>query len=198
MKRLLIKCFASLSVIAFCIVYFALQPAEAGDWNHRHKKTAVTVRKLPRGHKTVVVKNRTYHYHGGNFYRKKGPNFVVVGAPVGAVVVSLPTGHTRVVMGTGTYFYFGGVYYQSVSTGYVVVNPPIQIPNKVVVTAAVLNVRSGPGVGYGVIRTVSNGSVLIVTEANASAGWYYVQFPDGSHGWIMQRFTTVHHPSVSG
>ncbi len=66
----------------------------------------------------------------------------------------------------------------------------IQVPSpatgKATVTAALLNVRSGPGRNFGVLYQISQGSVLEI-RGNAP-GWYYVRLPNGHYGWVMTQF----------
>jgi uncharacterized protein YgiM (DUF1202 family) len=57
---------------------------------------------------------------------------------------------------------------------------------KATVTAALLNVRSGPGRNFSVRYQVSQGAVLEI-RGNAP-GWYYVQLPNGHYGWVMTQF----------
>lgn len=47
-----------------------------------------------------------------------------------------------------------------------------------------LNVRSGPGLGYSVIGTVSSPSVLDVAGVNSDCSWYQVSTPAGLSGWV--------------
>lgn len=82
------------------------------------------VSRLPAGHRTVWVGGVRYFYYGGVFYRPAPTGFVVVAAPIGAVVVSVPPGYTSVWIGGVQYFLYNDVYYRKVPTGYVVVAPP--------------------------------------------------------------------------
>ena len=67
----------------------------------------------------------------------------------------------------------------------------IEIPDtqtgEVVVRAALLNVRSGPGKNYPVTHQVRQGSRLVIK--GSSTGWFYVMLPSGEYGWVMQEFT---------
>jgi len=63
-------------------------------------------------------------------------------------------------------------------------------PGSVVeITAAVLNVRSGPGTSTPEIGEVVKGDKLTVFES--SQGWYKVELSDGSMGWVSGRFVKV-------
>jgi hypothetical protein len=166
--------------------------------------------------KPVVIWHRggRYFYHGGVFYRYRGypPGYVVVRAPVGAIVAALAVGFTTLVIGGLTYYHYGGVHYQKVPSGYVVVEPPpgavvpqeppaaIQPPetvsDRVSVTAHNLNVRSGPGRNHPVVDQVSQGNILVIQ--GSAPGWLYVQLPSGKFGWVSEEFTAPVFPPASG
>jgi hypothetical protein len=57
----------------------------------------------------------------------------------------------------------------------------------VVVTAQLLNVRSGPSLRDYAILQVPNGTVLSVH--GTTAGWYYVKTTDNLYGWVMMQYT---------
>jgi uncharacterized protein YgiM (DUF1202 family) len=69
--------------------------------------------------------------------------------------------------------------------------PPVaRVPSpatgKATVTAALLNVRLGPGKNFGILYQVPQGTVLEI-RGNAP-GWYYVQLSNGHYGWVMTEF----------
>lgn len=167
--------------------------------------------RLPKGHWSVRQGHSNYFYHRGTFYRRGPSGYVVVKAPVGAVVLGLPFGYHRFFLGGGLYFTFGGVYYRRVPAGYVVVEPPrevvVQPPAPVVeeplvagdqvkVSAEQLNVRLGPGLDRTVVGQVSRGTVL--TVQGSTEEWWYVELPDGRFGWVLARFTTPLPEPASG
>jgi len=156
------------------------------------------VRRPPVGHRPVWAGHRKYFYHRGAFYRRRPPGYVVVRAPVGAVVAAIPIGCVTFFVGGHSYYYYGGVYYRRVPSGYVVVEAPRQsvivdqvpspgVGESVSVTAAILNVRSGPGKNHPVIHHVRQGDRLLI-EGHAP-GWFYVKLPSGRFGWVMTEFT---------
>ena len=69
----------------------------------------------------VVVGSDRYYYDGGVFYRGNPGNYVVVQAPVGAVVYSVPSGYERVEIEGVSYVRYGNVYYRPAGRGYEVV-----------------------------------------------------------------------------
>jgi len=59
-----------------------------------------------------------------------------------------------------------------------------------------LRVRSGPGIGYQILGTVSTGQRFIIreereTEDNVNKVWYRINYY-GRDGWIAARFTSAH------
>ena len=52
-----------------------------------------------------------------------------------------------------------------------------------------LNVRSGPGTGYGVVDTLYAGEVVEVTECETN-GWCYIEH-SGPNGWVSSSYLTM-------
>jgi uncharacterized protein YraI len=96
-----------------------------------------------------------------------------------------------------------------VSSGYVVVEAPAAViveddapvlvqphetaDGQISITASVLNVRSGPGLGYPVIYQMHEGYVLEVH--GKTTGWLFVELPNGEFGWVMTEFTKQLEPA---
>ncbi|HEX8917276.1 MAG TPA: SH3 domain-containing protein [Chloroflexota bacterium] len=57
-----------------------------------------------------------------------------------------------------------------------------------VVNTSSLNVRSGPSKTNSVLTTVQQGAPLVILAK--SNGWYKVQLPDGTVGWVMAPFVS--------
>jgi hypothetical protein len=96
-----------------------------GHDRHYHSR-GHKVRVLPHAHRRIVVRRNPYFYHRGVFYRPHGPDFVVVAAPIGAVVRVLPRGYVTLYLGSFPYYYANYTYYswdREVS-GYRVVEEP--------------------------------------------------------------------------
>jgi uncharacterized protein YgiM (DUF1202 family) len=53
-----------------------------------------------------------------------------------------------------------------------------------VVNTGVLNVRSGPGVNYSVVTTVSQGESVTLLGRNNAASWVKIQLNNGQEGWV--------------
>lgn len=148
------------------------------------------VRALPHGYYSLHAPHHQYYVHGGQFYERAYPGFVVVRPPIGVVVATLPFGYLSLSITGSNYFFSGGVYYRPAPSGYVVVAPPYPTAaatGMVVVQASALNVRLGPGLDYGVVGVVSGGIQLPVY--GSTPNWYYVRTPNGNFGWVMMNFT---------
>lgn len=174
---------------------------------HAYPKPGKIYRTIPRNHHVVRVGPKRYFYHNGIYYHHDPNGFVVVRPPRGAVVAHLPVGFETLVVAGITYFLFAGIYYQKHDSGYVVVdNPPAAAVSPEVlpetggqtlaVDVEILNVRSGPGMGHAVIHQVRLGDRLVIQDT--SPGWYYVQLPDGTFGWVMQKYTHLVVPEAKG
>ncbi|RPI80011.1 MAG: SH3 domain-containing protein [Desulfobacteraceae bacterium] len=170
--------------------------------------------RLPSGHQNVRVGHDDYYYHhrGGTFYRRGPSGYFTVRAPFGAIVFNIPIG-SRAVMSRGeTYYVYDDVYYRRAGTRYIVVEPPREtvivkevspvvpaepnVGDKVLVTAPLLNIRSGPGMNFPVVREVDQGALL--TIHGYAPDWLYVQLTGGEFGWAMVKFTTPLAPSANG
>jgi uncharacterized protein YgiM (DUF1202 family) len=165
-----------------------------------HSRQEVAFRTLPHGSRVIRAGKKDYVIHRGHFYRKEPRGYVAVSIPVGSVVASLPGGFLSVTIGGVNYWHADGVYIRRVSMGFAVVAPPVVQPvlpagpaplpsdvPSVAVDVPLLNVRSGPGLEFPVIAVVSQGQLLDIR--GDSPGWYYIQGPDGSFGWVMDRLT---------
>ena len=73
---------------------------------------------------TVEVGGVTYIHDRGIFWLQQGTDYLVVTAPVGAVVAALPLGAARVPTGSGAYWYFFGTFFAGRDGAYAVVKPP--------------------------------------------------------------------------
>src|SRR5262245_9217288 len=59
------------------------------------------------------------------------------------------------------------------------------------VIAPALNVRSGPGVTYPALDTLLQGDQLPVISQDAASGWWQIQLPTGTTGWVSGGPTYV-------
>ena len=72
----------------------------------------------------LSIAGAEFLYTAGMFYRTTPAGYVIVPAPMGAVVPALPPGYTVVYMGGAPYYYYGNTYYAPAPNGYVVTAPP--------------------------------------------------------------------------
>jgi uncharacterized protein YraI len=54
-----------------------------------------------------------------------------------------------------------------------------------------LNVRFGPGVGYGVMAILSRGQVVGLSQRNAAGTWVKVNLANGQQGWVNASFLST-------
>jgi hypothetical protein len=196
-KKLLVI-LVGITIVGLASEGYAQPPRGRGGIGHPVPHRGKVVRRPPAGHRAVRHRGRTFFYHRGAFYQRHPPGYIVVKAPVGAVVAAIPIGFVTFVVGGHDYYYYGGVYYQRVPSGYVVVEAPRQsvivkqtpsprAGESVTVTAPLLNVRSGPGKNHPVIHQVRQGDRLLIQ--GHAPGWFYVKLPWGEFGWVMTEFT---------
>jgi hypothetical protein len=58
------------------------------------------------------------------------------------------------------------------------------------VTSRGLNLRSGPGAAYAILRSLTRGETLAVIGQSSDAYWLYVRTSDGLLGWVARPYTT--------
>ncbi|MDX9709101.1 MAG: DUF6515 family protein [Trichloromonas sp.] len=148
-----------------------------------------------RGHEHVRVGKHDYYHRNGRFFRPGPKGLIAVRAPIGAIVAGLPVGFSMVISGGTNYYQAGGIYYNRVPGGYMVVDEPRRRPDRdyagkapryVAVNSALLNIRGGPGLNFGIAGQVGRGQRLPVYGDRE--GWYYIEQPNGARGWIMADF----------
>lgn len=208
-SRLKSKTIVMGTVLCFLLEIFFLSAANPAFARQDHRRSGHgidrpghVVDRLPNGHHTTHLGQRSYFYHGGIFYRKRPKGFIVVRPPVGAVIDGLPVGFTTAVIAGTTYFLFASAFYRPVRAGYMVVEPEVpagpttSADFNVSVTAELLNVRAQPGMEHGIITRVCKSTVL--TVQGQAPGWLYVNLPDGKYGWVMARYTRRLLPPANG
>lgn len=65
------------------------------------------------------------------------------------------------------------------------------------VITGMLNVRTGPGVGYPAFTTVSNGASVTLLGRDSTATWVKVILRDGRQGWVNASFLTTTVPVIN-
>lgn len=79
---------------------------------------------LPRGASRVVVDRSDYYFFDGFFYQPFQSGYIIVNAPVGAIITALPRLHHQVSWRGAPYFVAGNTFYRKHPGGYVVVDNP--------------------------------------------------------------------------
>ena len=195
------------------LVFISLTPTiYAAPPNAVHHAPGKVISRLPADHRVVHVGKSRYYLHGDHFYVKKPSGFVPVRAPLGAVVVSIPIGARAVLFGGITFYVSDDVYYRKVPEGYLVVvrpahkddlqeassvEPSYRVTGKMaIVQAHTLNVRSGPGLNFPVVRQVRRHQAL--TIHGYAPEWLYVEMADGTFGWVMLKHTSAYDHAAAG
>jgi len=76
-----------------------------------------------------------------------------------------------------------------IHSDYVDLQPVMNIKaGKVRITASALNVRSGPGTGYGILTTLANGSTAKIIGINN--GWFKIEF-GSKKGYVSPKYVEV-------
>ena len=63
------------------------------------------------------------------------------------------------------------------------------------ITGGPVNVRSGPGTGYGKIGDAQDGATYRITGKNEAGDWYQFSYGEDQPGWVSARFATVTGPT---
>lgn len=168
------------------------------------KPLPLVIKNLPPGSQQVVHKKNHYFCHKGKFYRHSKSGYISILPPIGVIVTGLPVSVATILVGGMTYYVYEDVYYRKIPSGYQVVEIPkivevkknsvqtmdaIVPQTQIMVTAKILNVRTGPGLNHPVKSRVYYGDLLTV-QGNAP-DWSYVLLPDESYGWVMLKFVSV-------
>ena len=123
---------------------------------------------------TVVVHGSPYYYSRGRYYRPCTGGYVMVPAPVGAVVSELPPASRTVVIDGMVYREYDGVYYKSGPAGYTVV--PVAQGEQAIAIAKAESDQPGATVSQEPTVMVNvpnrNGSYTPVTLQLAGNGMY--------------------------
>jgi hypothetical protein len=151
---------------------------------------------LPFAAATLLIAGADYYYWEGEYYRRTADRYIVVPAPVGAVVTTIPAGYQPVVIDGVTYYIVNGVTYMYTPNGYQVVPQPqtIVIQNNDTVAPAPTVVQTVPNVqstmassnamnAFTVNIPNSKGGYTAVVLKRSGAGFigpqgeYYTEFP---------------------
>ncbi len=82
------------------------------------------IKTLPWGHSNTHINNNKYFFYEGFFYSPSNLGYIIVNAPIGAIVASLPRFHQIFYWANQPYFYANNTYYRRHPNGYIVVPNP--------------------------------------------------------------------------
>jgi uncharacterized protein YgiM (DUF1202 family) len=96
----------------------------------------------------------------------------------------------------------GWVSVPFIATAYPIINLPVEGQGgptgaTATVNTGALNVRSGPGIGFGVIASYYRGTVLTMIARDAANSWVKVVTPSGAQGWVSAPYVATSYPIVS-
>src|SRR5689334_6751678 len=60
-----------------------------------------------------------------------------------------------------------------------------------ITTNSSVNVRSGPGTGYGSVDNLATGATVTVIGKNNDSTWWYINRPAGGNGWVAANVSTA-------
>jgi uncharacterized protein YgiM (DUF1202 family) len=103
----------------------------------------------------------------------------------------------KIVLSNGTQ---GWVNSRYITTTYPLYSLPVEggvTAGNATVNTGALNIRSGPGITYGVITSVYRGTSLTLLARNADASWVKVALSSGTQGWVNSRYITKTYPLYS-
>jgi uncharacterized protein YraI len=63
--------------------------------------------------------------------------------------------------------------------------------NPSITTNSNVNVRSGPGTGYGSVDNLTAGTTVTVTGKNSDSSWWQINRPAGGTGWVSASVSTA-------
>ena len=94
--------------------------------HHHYHAPGYKIYTLPANYVRVVVGGYPYYYFEGVYYKPYSSGYVVVSAPIGALVAALPIGFIAFNLAPYTYYYVNDTYYlwDEPRDGYVVVDKP--------------------------------------------------------------------------
>ncbi len=157
----------------------------------------------PGFHSIIHVGSMAFIFMDGLFYRRGPKGYIVAPAPLGATIPALPPAAILVTIDGEAYYNCSGVLYKQTPAGYLVVSEPVKqvdpeisVGCDLLVTADVLNVRSGPGLHFDPVGQLEKEKVVRVEAV--SANWALVRLSDSSSGWIKIKYTAVIQSGAKG
>ena len=151
----------------------------------------------------VSVGAMAYFFMDGLFYRQGPKGYIVAPAPVGAVITALPPAAYMVSIDGQPFYSCSGIFYKQVPQGYVVVSQPVKqispeviIGQELLVTAKLLNIRSGPGLNYNTVGQLKKHQIIRVEAV--SADWALIRLTGNATGWVKTEYTAPINSGAKG
>lgn len=170
-------------------------PAHAWGWGRPHPHFYPHGRcfdVLPLAAATLIIAGTTYYYGEGVYYQRTGSQYVVIPAPVGAVVTTIPPGYQPVIIDGTTYYTINDVTYMYTPYGFQVVPPPKPLVIQTTTAGQVAPPVSAPvqpasisqGVGAPAASTNNAEESFAVNIPNAKGGYTPVTLKRSGNGFI--------------
>lgn len=151
------------------------------NYHHRYPYGRIEIVR-PNALFSIVFGGGKFYYGAGLFYRQAPEGYVVVPAPIGAIVYTIPNNCNRVVIDGDSYFVYDGVYYRRVAMGYQVVQPPAPVVLEPATVVANPAGNQGPESFTVNVPNYSGGYVPVTIKRSGTGfigpqGEYYSEFP---------------------
>ena len=139
---------------------------------------------LPHDHLRLFLGGLEYFFWEGMFYRWSERQYVVVPAPVGAVVTGIPAGCQPVIVEGVPYYTVNGTTYMYTSYGYQVVPPPNVIVIKEGAAAAPIITPAPVAPAVAAAATTNADDAFTINLPNAKGGYTAVTLRRSGTGFL--------------
>lgn len=104
--------------------YRSSRPYQSTQNFKPYYKSGHQIHRLPKGYSRAYLNAKEYFFFEGFFYLPSNLGYVVVNAPIGAVISTLPRLHHILHWRNKPYFVVGNTFYRHHPKGYIVVEDP--------------------------------------------------------------------------
>lgn len=156
---------------------------EIGHYDSRHYRPGERVKTYkPYGYINFMFRGLEYLFWEGVFLRRSADKYVVVQAPLGAVIATLPSGAVPVVAGPNVYYNANGVTYMYTPAGYQVVSSISASPQNAQNISEAYTDEEGDFIIIHVPNKTINGYTAVKLKRISNGfvgpqGEYYKEFP---------------------
>ncbi len=180
-----LKLFIPLLTLAILI---QANPAHAWGWGRPHPHFYPHGRcfdALPLAVATLIIAGATYYYGEGVYYQRMGRQYVVIPAPVGAVVTTIPAGFPPVIIDGVPYYTINGVTYMYTPYGYQVVPMPQPIVVQTVPAVVAVPAQPAPAAqGATITAPAAADNSYTVNIPNSKGGYTPIVLKRSGNGFI--------------